>query len=138
MRGRPISAMKRATPVTRRRSSFRRRGCPTNAWLGACVRCVTWVTTCIMPPQDTAAQCAAGLVLQGDTVIERYCRTGAHEARLLAITQARTVDLSHRVTNGMRVYPGVPPLSISAFLTHEQSRARYDGQCELTFSQVTV
>jgi arylformamidase len=54
------------------------------------------------------------------------------------MTESRIVDLSHRVTNGMRVYPGIPAPSISAFLTHEQSRARYDGQCELTFSEVRV
>jgi arylformamidase len=48
----------------------------------------------------------------------------------------RVVDLSHRVTNGMRTYPGIPSPRISAFLTHEESRARYDGQCELTFSEV--
>ena len=61
-------------------------------------------------------------------------------AETARITQAATriVDLSHRVTNGMRVYPGVPAPSITAFLTHEQSRSRYDGQCELTFSQVNV
>jgi len=54
------------------------------------------------------------------------------------MTDTRIVDLSHRVTNGMRVYPGIPAPRISAFLTHEQSRARYDGQCELTFSEVHV
>ena len=50
----------------------------------------------------------------------------------------RVVDLSHRVTSGMRGYPGIPAPSISAFLTHEESRARYDGQCELTFSRVDI
>ncbi|MBI3977856.1 MAG: cyclase family protein [Chloroflexi bacterium] len=38
----------------------------------------------------------------------------------------------------MRTYPGIPGPSITAFLTHEASRARYQGQCELTFSQVSV
>jgi kynurenine formamidase len=51
---------------------------------------------------------------------------------------SRVVDLSHRVTNDLRVYPGVPRPSLSAFLSHEQSRSRYDGQCELTFSQVNI
>jgi len=50
----------------------------------------------------------------------------------------RVVDLSHRVTSGMRSYPGIPAPSISSFLTHEASRARYDGQCELTFSRVDI
>ncbi len=48
------------------------------------------------------------------------------------------MDLSHRITDGMRGYPGIPAPAISAFLTHEQSRARYDGQCELTFSHVDI
>jgi kynurenine formamidase len=51
---------------------------------------------------------------------------------------ARVVDLSHHVQNGMRVYPGIPAPSIGAFLTHEQSRSRYQGQCELLFSQVSI
>jgi arylformamidase len=50
----------------------------------------------------------------------------------------KIIDLSHRITNGMRVYPGIPAPAIGAFLTHEQSRARYQGQCELTFSQVSI
>ena len=51
---------------------------------------------------------------------------------------ARVVDLSHPIRDGMRVYPGIPAPSISAFLTHEQSRERYQGQCELTFSHVSI
>ena len=51
---------------------------------------------------------------------------------------ARLIDLSHPVRNGMRVYPGIPAPQIGAFLTHEQSRARYQGQCELLFSQVSI
>lgn len=50
----------------------------------------------------------------------------------------RVIDLSHPIRNGMRVYPGIPAPAISAFLTHEQSRDRYQGQCELTFSQVSI
>ncbi len=48
------------------------------------------------------------------------------------------VDLSHRVTNDLRTYPGIPGPKITAFLTHEASRARYGGQCELAFSQVNI
>ncbi|HZP96300.1 MAG TPA: cyclase family protein [Candidatus Limnocylindria bacterium] len=51
---------------------------------------------------------------------------------------ARVVDLSHTIRNGMRAYPGIPAPAIDAFLTHEQSRARYQGQCELTFSRVSI
>ena len=53
-------------------------------------------------------------------------------------TARRLVDLSHSVTNDLRVYPGVPAPRISAFLTHEASRERYQGQCELLFSQVNI
>ncbi len=52
--------------------------------------------------------------------------------------ERRIVDLSHRLTNGMRAYPGIPAPALSAFLTHEQSRERYAGQCELTFSEVRL
>lgn len=55
-----------------------------------------------------------------------------------AVADRRIVDLSHRIGDGMRSYPGIPAPAISAFLTHEQSRARYDGQCELTFSRVDI
>ncbi len=50
----------------------------------------------------------------------------------------RLIDLSHPVVNGMRVYPGIPAPSLTAFLTHEQSRARYGGKCELVFSEVHI
>ncbi len=50
----------------------------------------------------------------------------------------RVVDLSHPVTNDLRVYPGIPAPRLSAFLTHEASRARYQGQCELLFSEVHI
>ena len=51
---------------------------------------------------------------------------------------ARVVDLSQRVHGRLRTYPGIPSPEITAFLTHEQSRARYQGQCELLFSQVNI
>lgn len=57
---------------------------------------------------------------------------------MLSGMSTRVVDLSHTVRNGMRVYPGIPAPRIGAFLTHEQSRARYDGQCELLFSEVSI
>src|SRR5436190_23329605 len=51
---------------------------------------------------------------------------------------ARVVDLSHHVRTGMRVYPGIPGPVVDAFLTHEQSKARYGGQCELAFTRVSI
>jgi kynurenine formamidase len=35
------------------------------------------------------------------------------------------VDLSHEIVDGMTTHPGIPPPSISTFLTHEASSARY-------------
>jgi kynurenine formamidase len=35
------------------------------------------------------------------------------------------VDLSHEIVDGMTTHPGIPPPSISTFLTHEASAARY-------------
>ena len=37
----------------------------------------------------------------------------------------RIVDLSHEIVDGMTTHPGIPPPSISTFLTHEASIARY-------------
>jgi kynurenine formamidase len=37
----------------------------------------------------------------------------------------RIVDLSHEIVDGMTTHPGIPPPSISTFLTHEASTARY-------------
>jgi hypothetical protein len=35
------------------------------------------------------------------------------------------VDLSHEIVDGMTTHPGIPPPSISTFLAHEASTARY-------------
>ncbi len=40
-------------------------------------------------------------------------------------TNRRIVDLSHEIVDGMTTHPGIPAPSISAFLTHEASTARY-------------
>jgi arylformamidase len=37
----------------------------------------------------------------------------------------RIVDLSHEIVDGMTTHPGIPAPSISTFLTHEASTARY-------------
>jgi len=37
----------------------------------------------------------------------------------------RAVDLSHEIVDGMVTHPGIPGPSISTFLTHEESAARY-------------
>ncbi|MEX1073141.1 MAG: cyclase family protein [Chloroflexota bacterium] len=38
---------------------------------------------------------------------------------------SRLVDLSHEIVDGMTTHPGIPPPSISTFLTHAASTARY-------------
>lgn len=40
-------------------------------------------------------------------------------------TGVRIVDLSHEIEDGMTTHPGIPAPSISMFLTHEASAARY-------------
>ena len=40
-------------------------------------------------------------------------------------TTRRIVDLSHEIVDGMTTHPGIPAPSISTFLTHEASTARY-------------
>jgi kynurenine formamidase len=44
---------------------------------------------------------------------------------LAADAARRIVDLSHEIVDGMTTHPGIPPPSISTFLTHEASTARY-------------
>ena len=38
---------------------------------------------------------------------------------------SRLVDLSHVVEDGLETYPGLPAPRVTAYLTHEESRARY-------------
>jgi kynurenine formamidase len=40
-------------------------------------------------------------------------------------TDRRAVDLSHEIVDGMTTHPGIPAPTISTFLTHEASAARY-------------
>jgi arylformamidase len=42
----------------------------------------------------------------------------------------RFVDLSHILEEGMPTYPGIPPPSFGALLTHEESRDRYANLAE--------
>ena len=42
-----------------------------------------------------------------------------------ADTNRRIVDLSHEIVDGMTTHPGIPAPSISAFLTHDASTAKY-------------
>jgi arylformamidase len=44
---------------------------------------------------------------------------------MTAGTVRHIVDLSHEIVDGMTTHPGIPPPSISTFLTHEGSSARY-------------
>lgn len=44
---------------------------------------------------------------------------------MAAETHRRIVDLSHEIVDGMTTHPGIPAPSISTFLTHEASTARY-------------
>ncbi len=40
-------------------------------------------------------------------------------------TSRRAIDLSHEIVDGMVTHPGIPAPTISTFLTHEASAARY-------------
>ena len=44
---------------------------------------------------------------------------------MAADTTRGIVDLSHEIVDGMTTHPGIPPPTISTFLTHEASTARY-------------
>jgi len=48
------------------------------------------------------------------------------------------VELSHRVENGMKAYPGFPNPKIGAFLSREDSRAKYAGKAEFYIGRVEM
>ena len=48
------------------------------------------------------------------------------------------VDLSHRIEDGMRAYPGFPPPIISAWMAREDSRSRYSGKAEFYIGKVEM
>ena len=48
------------------------------------------------------------------------------------------VELSHEISDGMSVFPGLPSPRITAFMDHEQSRARYQGQAEFYITSVEL
>jgi enamine deaminase RidA (YjgF/YER057c/UK114 family) len=47
----------------------------------------------------------------------------------------RHIELSHAINDGMPVFPGLEPPRIRAFLDHERSRPRYQGEAELHISK---
>jgi kynurenine formamidase len=50
----------------------------------------------------------------------------------------RLIDLSHALEDGMAAYPGLPSPKIGAFLDHEASRPRYQGQAEFYLGRVEM
>jgi arylformamidase len=48
------------------------------------------------------------------------------------------VELSHEISDGMTVFPGLPSPQITAFMDHEQSRPRYQGEAEFYISKVDL
>lgn len=48
------------------------------------------------------------------------------------------VELSHEICDGMPVFPGLERPRITAFLDHEQSRPRYQGEAEFYISKLEL
>ncbi len=48
------------------------------------------------------------------------------------------IDLSHPIRDGMTTYPGLPGPVISAFLSREQSRERYDPGTEFQIGRIDM
>jgi kynurenine formamidase len=48
------------------------------------------------------------------------------------------VELSHEITTGMPVYPGLPRPKITAIADHEQSRQYYDGKAEFYLGKIEL
>ena len=50
----------------------------------------------------------------------------------------RFIELSHVIFHDMPSYPGLPRPGITAYLTHEESRSRYQGKAEFWISRVEM
>lgn len=50
----------------------------------------------------------------------------------------RFVELSHAIEDGMKAYPGYPSPRVGAFITREDSRARYGGKAEFYIGRVEM
>jgi len=50
----------------------------------------------------------------------------------------RFVELNHILEDGMMAYPGLPRPKIEAFLDHQASRSRYEGQAEFYLGKVEM
>jgi len=50
----------------------------------------------------------------------------------------RYLELSHEITDGMPVFPGLERPRITAFRDHEQSRPHYEGEAEFYISKVEM
>ena len=48
------------------------------------------------------------------------------------------IELGHTIFNNMPSYPGLPRPEITAYLTHEESRSRYQGKAEFWISRVEM
>jgi arylformamidase len=53
-------------------------------------------------------------------------------------TDARVIDLSHEIVDGMTTHPGIPPPAISSFLTHDASRERYAPGTTFEISRIDM
>jgi arylformamidase len=50
----------------------------------------------------------------------------------------RYVELSHEISDGMPVFPGLERPRVTAFLNHEQSRPHYEGAAEFYISKLEL
>lgn len=50
----------------------------------------------------------------------------------------RLIELNHVIKDGMPAYPGLPKPKITPFLTHEESRSRYNGRAEFHIGKVEM
>lgn len=48
------------------------------------------------------------------------------------------VDLSHRISNGLTTYPGLPPPLIDAYIDHQNSQSHYTNGTEFHIGQIRL
>lgn len=50
----------------------------------------------------------------------------------------RYIELSHEISDGMPVFPGLERPRVTAFVDHQRSRAHYDGEAEFFISKLEL
>lgn len=76
--------------------------------------------------------------ITGLTVVEEQHKGSRNVEQPTAASAPRLVELSHVIREGIITYPGLPAPTITSFLTHEDSRAKYAPGTEFAMDIITM